>query len=563
LFVGIGIKKISHFFDTAKRNYQTAYPNGKANTRAFTARNQLSSVAYDGNLMANFQYDLGMREISRGLGNGLTQATSYRPDNTILQKSVAGITNYSYTYNANKVKLSETDGTMSSLSQTFSYDFENRLTSWTSNGTTLNQNQSWNLSLEGAWLANTVNGVTENRTFNQAYETLTSNSNAMTHDQKGNLTQNKDGSLYTWDFDNQLAFSNAGTPTVNASYSYDALGRRVSKSSGNTITVFVHSDYQILTEYKSINGGSFTETQSFVYATYLDDPIVIINTNGTYFYHSNQQFSIGAITDSNGNLSERYGYNAYGKPVVIADSILVDNPYFFTGRQLDSETGLFYFRARNYDANLGQFISRDPIGYVDGMSLYRGYFAVNGVDAFGLDFSDQTNSPTVPPANIVPGHIITMVMDRAPAHTYEHFRQLPESQRGHLINNRTGAQDIADTAARWVKKKGKCISTLTLASHGSSFVGVDSSVSPKFEQGTAGGANFYMPASIVASITASICPDGVINICACLPDNLNTEIAGQALADLLKRKVCFCRGAVNNGCNCTTGKWLCKTPKKV
>jgi len=306
-------------------------------------------------------------------------------------------------------KTSETDGTMSSLSQTFSYDFENEammakfrwlaqpegqdhgwsqqisLTSWTSNGTTLNQTQSWNLSLEGAWNSTTVNGNTETRTFNQTYETLFSNANPMSHDRKGNLTQNKDGSLFTWDFDNQLAFSTAGTPSVNAAYAYDALGRRVSKSSGNTVTVFVHSNYQIATEYKSVNGGAFTEHQSFVYATYIDDPIALISTNGTYFYHSNQQYSIAAITDSNGNLSERYGYNAYGKPVVITDSILVDNPYFFTGRQLDLETGLFYFRARYYDASLGQFISRDPLNYVDGMNLYRGYFAVNFVDSFGLN----------------------------------------------------------------------------------------------------------------------------------------------------------------------------------
>ena len=280
-------------------------------------------------------------------------------------------------------KLTETDGTMSSLSQTFSYDFEDRLTSWSSNGTTLNQTQSWNLSLEGAWNSTTVNGNTETRTFNQTYETLFSNANPMSHDRKGNLTQNKDGSLYTWDFDNQLAFSTSGTPTVNAAYAYDALGRRVSKSSGNTVTVFVHSNYQIATEYKSVNGGAFTEHQSFVYATYIDDPIALISTNGTYFYHSNQQFSIAAITDSNGNLSERYGYNAYGKPVVITDSILVDNPYFFTGRQLDSETGLFYFSSRYYDANLGQFISRDKLGYVDGMSMYSAYFAANHLDPFG------------------------------------------------------------------------------------------------------------------------------------------------------------------------------------
>ena len=46
--------------------------------------------------------------------------------------------------------------------------------------------------------------------------------------------------------------------------------------------------------------------------------------------------------------------------------------------------GLMYFRARYYDPATGEFISRDPLEYVDGMSLYRGYFVPGGVDPFGL-----------------------------------------------------------------------------------------------------------------------------------------------------------------------------------
>ena len=40
-------------------------------------------------------------------------------------------------------------------------------------------------------------------------------------------------------------------------------------------------------------------------------------------------------------------------------------------------------RARYYHAELGRFISRDPIGYVDGMSLYRAYFVPGGADPSG------------------------------------------------------------------------------------------------------------------------------------------------------------------------------------
>ena len=45
---------------------------------------------------------------------------------------------------------------------------------------------------------------------------------------------------------------------------------------------------------------------------------------------------------------------------------------------------MFYFRARYYDASLGQFISRDPIGFVDGFNLYLGYFVPSGLDWSGF-----------------------------------------------------------------------------------------------------------------------------------------------------------------------------------
>ncbi len=48
-----------------------------------------------------------------------------------------------------------------------------------------------------------------------------------------------------------------------------------------------------------------------------------------------------------------------------------------------------YKRARYYDPATGEFISRDPLEYVDGMSLYRGYFVPGAVDPFGLDHIDD------------------------------------------------------------------------------------------------------------------------------------------------------------------------------
>jgi RHS repeat-associated protein len=62
------------------------------------------------------------------------------------------------------------------------------------------------------------------------------------------------------------------------------------------------------------------------------------------------------------------------------------NPLRYTGRELDSETNLYYYRARYYDSQLGRFISEDPIGFVAGINFYRYAHndAVGLYDPFGL-----------------------------------------------------------------------------------------------------------------------------------------------------------------------------------
>jgi len=62
------------------------------------------------------------------------------------------------------------------------------------------------------------------------------------------------------------------------------------------------------------------------------------------------------------------------------------NRFLFQGRPMDSETGLVYFRNRYYDPELGRFIQPDPLGYVDGPSMYQfaGYSLLNFGDPLGL-----------------------------------------------------------------------------------------------------------------------------------------------------------------------------------
>jgi RHS repeat-associated protein len=61
-----------------------------------------------------------------------------------------------------------------------------------------------------------------------------------------------------------------------------------------------------------------------------------------------------------------------GTTVRLASSYAM--PFGYTYRQHGAETGLMYFRARYYDPTTGEFTSPDPLGYVDGMILSKGYW---------------------------------------------------------------------------------------------------------------------------------------------------------------------------------------------
>jgi RHS repeat-associated protein len=77
-------------------------------------------------------------------------------------------------------------------------------------------------------------------------------------------------------------------------------------------------------------------------------------------------------------------YDSFGK--VLTTSGTVDTRYKYTGRELDAETGLYYYRARYFDANVGRFIGQDPIGFSAGDSnLYRyvGNSPLNATDPSG------------------------------------------------------------------------------------------------------------------------------------------------------------------------------------
>lgn len=91
------------------------------------------------------------------------------------------------------------------------------------------------------------------------------------------------------------------------------------------------------------------------------------DTNEVVYYQANTLFSIYALSDLTGSVVERYRYDAYGGCTVLdadgsadADGLSdVKNPYTFTARRLDQETGLMQYRWRCYCPAIGRFIGPD------------------------------------------------------------------------------------------------------------------------------------------------------------------------------------------------------------
>ena len=223
--------------------------------------------------------------------------------------------------------------------------------------------------------------------YNEAY---TVSSVSPTYDNNGNLTEDA-WYKYTYDAWNRLVKVTTRQDALTiGEYKYGPTGRRIKKVVSNSgdrdgTAYYYYAGPQMIEQ----RDGSENVERQFVFGTqYIDEPVAMIDdpdgTPSWYFHHQDANYNVVALTDSSGDVYEQYQYTPYGRLAVFDEDFhplaepAVGNPFTYTGRFHDVETGLYYYRARHYQPSLGRFVQRDPAGQVDGANPYQ-YGAGNPV----------------------------------------------------------------------------------------------------------------------------------------------------------------------------------------
>ena len=300
-----------------------------------------------------------------------------------------------------------------------SYNDRNELTgyrlyemtaSWSVSSTTAiaGTRQSYTLDHMGNRTGGHQNDVSGTYTSSNPHDGLNQYSTArnltVDYDNAGNMTDygTKD---YAYDAEDRLVKVTVGT--THYKYKYDYLGRRIGKYTGSTLNKkFVYQGWNLIAELSSTGTVQRTFTWGLDVSTTLHGAggvggLLMIDdelTSKRYYPIYDGSRNIVGLYDQAGALVASYEYDAFGRIILQSSGDYSDdNPFRFSTKYTDDETGLVYYGHRYYEPELGRFINRDPIEEDGGLNLYGfvGNDPVNFYDYLGMDLGPPPNDDHV------------------------------------------------------------------------------------------------------------------------------------------------------------------------
>ncbi len=338
--IGAVTKAMVSTYDTIGRAKTVTYPDGEVVTYGYAADGNLASVS---GYVTGMVYGPNGELTQLTYANGTTSTYAYDANRLWLNTASVqkgGTTLYAgaYTYNAAQLVTSMTQATPTPQVTTYTYDDLNRLLSV--GGA---QNQTFSYDAVGNVTTNSLKGSYTYGNSAHKHAVTSAGASTYTYDANGNMLTGN-GKTFGWDAQDRLASVTQGSSVT--SFLYGAGHDRLQKTQGANTTLYFNEAIE------QTNGSSI----QYYYAGCI--LVAKKDAAGTKtWYHADRLGSIRLMTNAAGAEVKDYDYRPFGE--VLSSSGSMSNERGFTGQIADAETGLMYFNARYYDANLGRFISAD------------------------------------------------------------------------------------------------------------------------------------------------------------------------------------------------------------
>jgi RHS repeat-associated protein len=376
----------------------TTHPDGSVATGTYTGAGQLKQLALleAGSSTASAsvafsEFNTVLRPQSITYGNGLKERVDYNRLGQIRSqalKSVAAVLDHTeFQWDEHHALKQIDDRIDGSRTQRFEYDSAGRLigAERAAKKSMFGYDDAGNLLLkDGVRFTykgqQAVSGEKDGEQVFQCAYTADGNIEKSTH--------GGEAAAFRYDGLGQLLAS--GT----TSFQYDYSGRRVIKRSAEATTFYITSEYEVTvfahgarecTRYlNGLNGPIAQSTRVLESAPRIH--VAGVPTKGIRYLHTNQINSTILHTDASGEVAGRVEYKPFGE----IESLTGEDDFRrkFTGKELDHETGLYYFHARYYDPRIGRFMTGDDraggtVGTTDSLNRYA-YVLNNPIT--GVDF---------------------------------------------------------------------------------------------------------------------------------------------------------------------------------
>jgi RHS repeat-associated protein len=418
---------VTYGYDDAGRLASVGF-GGMANSYNYGSDGLLTGHAIPGRLTVTRAYDGFNRLISLANATPDRPVSSYTYTHDALSRRTsmqmesggqsAGAWQYEYDSLGQLTRARKTGGNATDRQHDYAYDdIGNRTrasvaggTTWTYRASSLNAYTQIVASTESAPspLRGTVFVIDGTA---RGASAVSSQTTALQYDADGNLVDDGRWS-YAWDGENRLITAEeiAAPPErerLRVENRYDHMGRRIRKTVfdaadlGTPISDFryIYDGWNVSSEVRSQQ--SEVSTNAYVWgldlsgtlqgaggvggllaAVFGGDPEPV---EGLYTYDANG--NVTDLVDANGDTVAHYEYSPFGELIRATGPAATTNPWRFSTKYADPETGLYYYGYRYYSPGLGRWLSRDPIGERGGPNLYgfAGNTGVNRVDSFGLD----------------------------------------------------------------------------------------------------------------------------------------------------------------------------------